>query len=173
MALEAVFPPATVKYSIAKDVLANKNLTLEDLRKKHGVKRKTVMNVLSVMRSRGFIPKEFKLPKNSPKEMEIPQGNPPEFPSEGAIVNKSRTEEKRVGNSLEAALGIGVPGEEREHEVENWSFQKGPLITPKVLLWYDYARTQGYSGSISDFIEECIELFFRSIGKRISIVSDA
>ena len=43
------------------------------------------------------------------------------------------------------------------------------ILNPKILLYYDYFRSKGYSGDLGDFINECIELLFKLKGYQIVI----
>ncbi len=43
------------------------------------------------------------------------------------------------------------------------------ILNPKILLFYDYMRSKGYSGDLGDFIVECIELLFRKMGYQVVI----
>ena len=43
------------------------------------------------------------------------------------------------------------------------------ILNPKILLFYDYMKSKGYSGDLGDFIVECIELLFRKMGYQVVI----
>ncbi len=43
-------------------------------------------------------------------------------------------------------------------------------LSPKTLIYYDWLKSQGYSKSLSEFINETIDLFFRERGIGIGIV---
>ncbi|RLG82643.1 MAG: hypothetical protein DRO39_09310, partial [Thermoprotei archaeon] len=43
------------------------------------------------------------------------------------------------------------------------------ILNPKILLFYDYMKSKGYTGDLGDFIVECIELLFRKMGYQVVI----
>jgi len=47
---------------------------------------------------------------------------------------------------------------------------KKVLLNPRVLMYYQYARSQGYEGDLGDFINEVIESFFRDRRIKIAVL---
>jgi len=47
---------------------------------------------------------------------------------------------------------------------------KKVFLNPRVLMYYQYARSQGYGGDLGDFINEVIESFFRDRRIKIAVL---
>jgi hypothetical protein len=60
---------------------------------------------------------------------------------------------------------------ERELLVEATPIIRKVVLNPKVLLWYDYARSElGFDGDLGDFIYDAVEDFWERRGYKIEIV---
>jgi len=44
------------------------------------------------------------------------------------------------------------------------------VMNPRILMYYDYARSQGYDGDLGDFINEVVEGYFKERGIKIVVL---
>ena len=62
---------------------------------------------------------------------------------------------------------------ERELWVKATPIVRKIILNPKIWLYYDYARSAlGYQGDIGQFLEDCVEDFWRSRGYKIKIIKE-
>lgn len=45
-------------------------------------------------------------------------------------------------------------------------------LNPKVIFWYEFAKSCGYEGDLGDFIVACVEDFFKSRGYKLKVVRE-
>ena len=68
----------------------------------------------------------------------------------------------------------GLELEERSHTIESGSSAKRSItsLTPKTLLWFDWSKSNGFTGDLATWLEQCIDGYFRAQGKKIMIYSE-
>jgi len=74
------------------------------------------------------------------------------------------------GGGVSADVGpkIGRPKVPTEDEWRLWAVRFG--IRSSVILYYEHATQRGYTGSLADFINDVVELYFSEHGRHLAIV---
>jgi len=164
--------------------LVKRGIDNKEISARLGIKPKTIKNIKWKLRRLGLLPeassgeiekkegggdqtsqgqKDASQPSANPGSTGPPGGHqqeqfPPTPPPSLKVVKEAAEEPPAPKVDVREILGDYTP------------VIKKVILNPKILMFYDYVRTQGYQGDLGDFLVDIVESYFRDRGLRIVVL---